>query len=99
VNIVNLFVKNNGVRYINLPTNGLNRGGFASGAGMPGTEPRLELHINIALDGLRIRMMPCAEFPEILTGDPVGAQSAESEIPVWKRLEVHFNTVSHATSG
>src|SRR5215472_5401817 len=52
--IIDLFVRNNGVRYINLPTNGLKPNRIYEIAEQVLTRnPALELHINIALDGLR----------------------------------------------
>lgn len=52
--IIDLFVRNNGVRYINLPTNGLKPQRIYEIAERAlSHNPGLELHINIALDGLR----------------------------------------------
>lgn len=52
--IIDLFVQNNGVRYINLPTNGLKPYRIYEVAEhCLATNCDLELHINIALDGLR----------------------------------------------
>jgi MoaA/NifB/PqqE/SkfB family radical SAM enzyme len=52
--IIDLFVRNNGVRYINLPTNGLKPNRIFEIAEHALSKNRdLELHVNIALDGLR----------------------------------------------
>ena len=52
--IIDLFVRNNGVHYINLPTNGLKpRRIYEVAEQCLAHNPGLELHINIALDGLR----------------------------------------------
>jgi len=52
--IIDLFVRNNGVHYINLPTNGLKPYRIYEVAEhCLAQNPGLELHINIALDGLR----------------------------------------------
>ena len=52
--IIDLFVRNNGVHYINLPTNGLKPHRIYEVAEhCLAQNPGLELHINIALDGLR----------------------------------------------
>src|SRR5262249_7599067 len=52
--IIDLFVRNNGVSYINLPTNGLKPNRIVEVAEhCLSRNQDLELHINIALDGLR----------------------------------------------
>src|ERR1044071_4329528 len=52
--IIDLFVRNNGVRYINLPTNGLKPYRIYEVAEhCLSTHPGVELHVNISLDGLR----------------------------------------------
>ena len=52
--IIDLFVRNNGVHYINLPTNGLKPNRIYEVAERClAANPGLELHVNIALDGLR----------------------------------------------
>src|SRR6516225_2620764 len=52
--IIDLFVRNNGVHYINLPTNGLKPNRIYEVAEhCLSRNPGLELHVNIALDGLR----------------------------------------------
>ena len=53
--IIDLFVRNNGVRYINLPTNWLEAvSHFRNCRALPFARIRISsLHINIALDGLR----------------------------------------------
>src|SRR5437773_12419556 len=51
--IIDLFVRNNGVRHINLPTNGLKPSRIYEIADRCLTRnPGLQLHVNIALDGL-----------------------------------------------
>ena len=62
--IIDLFVKNNGVSYINLPTNGLKPNRIYEVADHCLVEnPELELHVNIALDGLR-------EYHDFMRGVP-----------------------------
>jgi MoaA/NifB/PqqE/SkfB family radical SAM enzyme len=52
--IIDLFIRNNGVRYINLPTNGLKPFRIYEVAEhCLATNPDVELHVNISLDGLR----------------------------------------------
>ena len=52
--IIDLFVRNNGVRYVNLPTNGLKPYRIYEVAEHSlAANPGLELHVNISLDGLR----------------------------------------------
>jgi len=52
--IIDLFVRNNGVSHVNLPTNGLKpQRIFEVAEHCLAANPFLELHINIALDGLR----------------------------------------------
>jgi MoaA/NifB/PqqE/SkfB family radical SAM enzyme len=52
--IIDLFIRNNGVRYINLPTNGLKPYRIYEVAERClSTNPEVELHVNISIDGLR----------------------------------------------
>jgi MoaA/NifB/PqqE/SkfB family radical SAM enzyme len=93
--IINLFVKNNGVRHINLPTNGLKPARiFQIAERCLEANPKLELNINIALDGLRdshdeMRGVPGNFDKAILTARTLRTLRAR----FGKRLEVHFNTV------
>jgi Fe-coproporphyrin III synthase len=62
--IIDLFVKNNGVSYINLPTNGLKPHRIYEVADHCLREnPSLELHVNISIDGLR-------EYHDFMRGVP-----------------------------
>jgi MoaA/NifB/PqqE/SkfB family radical SAM enzyme len=93
--IINLFVRNNGVRYINLPTNGLKPERICQVAERClAANPKLELHINIALDGLRdshdaMRGVPGNFDKAILTARRLRSLKHRFS----RRLEVHFNTV------
>jgi MoaA/NifB/PqqE/SkfB family radical SAM enzyme len=84
--IINLFVKNNGVRHINLPTNGLKPARiFQIAERCLEANPKLELNINIALDGLRdshdeMRGVPGNFDKAILDG----ANTSNPESPIWK---------------
>jgi len=93
--IINLFVAKNGVRHINLPTNGLKPGRISEIAERClDTNPRLELHINIALDGLR-------DSHDAMRGVPGNFDKAIDSARILRRLkpkfgrrlEVHINTV------
>jgi Predicted Fe-S oxidoreductases len=83
--IINLFVKNNGVRHINLPTNGLKPARiFQIAERCLEANPKLELNINIALDGLRdshdeMRGVPGNFDKAILT-----ARTLRTLSPIWK---------------
>lgn len=93
--IINLFVRNNGVRYINLPTNGLKPARiYQIAERVLATNPALELHINIALDGLRdshdeMRGVP-GNFEKAIQAAR-GLRNLKARFG--KRLEVHINTV------
>jgi Fe-coproporphyrin III synthase len=93
--IIDLFVRNNGVRHINLPTNGLKPQRIYEVAEHAlATNPKLELHVNIALDGLR-------DYHDMMRGVPGNFDKAVESArllrllkPLFgRRLEVHINTV------
>jgi MoaA/NifB/PqqE/SkfB family radical SAM enzyme len=93
--IIDLFVAKNGVRHINLPTNGLKpQRIYAVAERCLKANPGLELHINIALDGLK-------DYHDTMRGVPGNFEKAiesarilRSLKPVYgRRLEVHINTV------
>jgi MoaA/NifB/PqqE/SkfB family radical SAM enzyme len=93
--IIDLFVQNNGVRHINLPTNGLKPARiFDVTDHCLETNPELELHVNIALDGLR-------DGHDAMRGVPGNFDRAIESARLLRRLktrfgsrlEVHFNTV------
>jgi MoaA/NifB/PqqE/SkfB family radical SAM enzyme len=93
--IINLFVARNGVRHINLPTNGLKPGRiYEIAERCLENNPRLELHINIALDGLR-------DSHDAMRGVPGNFDKAIESARILRklkprfgrRLEVHINTV------
>jgi Fe-coproporphyrin III synthase len=93
--IINLFVAKNGVRHINLPTNGLKPGRiYEIAERCLEANPRLELHINIALDGLR-------DSHDAMRGVPGNFDKAIDSARLLRqlkprfgrRLEVHINTV------
>jgi MoaA/NifB/PqqE/SkfB family radical SAM enzyme len=93
--IIDLFVRNNGVRFVNLPTNGLKPYRIFEVADECLTgNPSLELHINIALDGLR-------ESHDFMRGVPGNFDKALETARTLRtlkpkfgaRLEVHINTV------
>jgi Fe-coproporphyrin III synthase len=93
--IIDLFVRNNGVSHINLPTNGLKPARIVEIADRSlAAHPYLELHVNIALDGFR-------ESHDALRGVPGNFDKAIESAkglrrlkPKYgKRLRVHFNTV------
>jgi len=93
--IINLFVAKNGVRHINLPTNGLKPGRiYEIAERCLEANPRLELHINIALDGLRdshdtMRGVP-GNFDKVIDSARLLRQLKPR---FGRRLEVHINTV------
>lgn len=93
--IINLFVRNNGVRYINLPTNGLKPSRiFQVAQRCLEANPQLELHVNIALDGLReshdtVRGVPGNFERAVLTARNLRNVRAR----FGERFETHFNTV------
>jgi Fe-coproporphyrin III synthase len=93
--IINLFVGKNGVRHINLPTNGLKPARtFEIAEHCLEANPGLELHINIALDGLR-------DSHDAMRGVPGNFDKAietarllrQLKPRFGRRLEVHINTV------
>jgi Fe-coproporphyrin III synthase len=93
--IIGLFVSNNGVRHINLPTNGLKpRRLMQIAERCLSVNPQLEMHINIALDGLR-------DFHDTMRGVPGNFDLAIESARMLRRLkgrfgrrlEVHINTV------
>jgi MoaA/NifB/PqqE/SkfB family radical SAM enzyme len=93
--IIDLFVRNNGVRYINLPTNGLKPNRiFEVAEHCLSKNQDLELHINIALDGLR-------ESHDFMRGVPGNFERAlesakllrKLKRPFGLRLIVNINTV------
>jgi MoaA/NifB/PqqE/SkfB family radical SAM enzyme len=82
--IIDLFVRNNGVRYINLPTNGLKPNRIYEIAEHVLTRnPGLELHINIALDGLR-------EAHDFMRGVPGNFEKALESGRLLRRLKPKF---------
>lgn len=82
--IIDMFVRNNGVRYINLPTNGLKPGRIYEVAERGLSEnPNLELHINIALDGLR-------ESHDFMRGVPGNFERALESARLLRRLKDRF---------
>lgn len=93
--IIHQFVTRNGVRHINLPTNGLKPIRIREIANRAlEANPLLELHINIALDGLR-------DSHDAMRGVPGNFDKAIESARLLRRLkpkfgsrlEVHFNTV------
>ena len=93
--IVDLFVSKNGVRHINLPTNGLKPRRICEIAEhVLRRNPKLELHVNIALDGLK-------DYHDTMRGVPGNFDKAVESArmlrglkPAFRRrLEVHLNTV------
>jgi MoaA/NifB/PqqE/SkfB family radical SAM enzyme len=82
--IIDLFVRNNGVRYINLPTNGLKPSRIYEVADHCLAEnPDLELHINIALDGLR-------ESHDLMRGVPGNFEKALESARLLRRLKPRY---------
>jgi MoaA/NifB/PqqE/SkfB family radical SAM enzyme len=82
--IIDLFVRNNGVHYINLPTNGLKPNRIYEVAEHCLAEnPGLELHINIALDGLR-------ESHDFMRGVPGNFEKALESARLLRRLKRAF---------
>jgi MoaA/NifB/PqqE/SkfB family radical SAM enzyme len=82
--IIDLFVKNNGVRYINLPTNGLKPYRIYEVAEhcLSGN-PNLDLHVNIALDGLR-------ESHDFMRGVPGNFDKALESARMLRKLKAVF---------
>ena len=93
--IVDLFVAKNGVRHINLPTNGLKpRRIYEIAERCLKNNPKLELHINIALDGLRDSHDTMRGVPGNFDRAIESARMLRILKPIFgARLEVHINTV------
>jgi Fe-coproporphyrin III synthase len=82
--IIDLFVKKNGVSYINLPTNGLKPNRIYEVAEHALTEnPCLELHVNISIDGLR-------EYHDFMRGVPGNFDKALESARLLRRLKSRF---------
>ena len=82
--IIDLFVQNNGVHYINLPTNGLKPYRIYEVAEHCLKEnPGLELHINIALDGLQ-------ESHDLMRGVPGNFERALESTRLLRKLKPQF---------
>jgi MoaA/NifB/PqqE/SkfB family radical SAM enzyme len=82
--IIDLFVRNNGAQYINLPTNGLKPNRIYEVAEHCLSEnPDLELHINIALDGLR-------ESHDFMRGVPGNFEKALDSARLLRKLKPRF---------
>jgi MoaA/NifB/PqqE/SkfB family radical SAM enzyme len=85
--IIDLFCQNNGVRYINLPTNGLKPARIYEIAEQAlRRNPDLELHINIALDGLR-------ESHDFMRGVPGNFEKALESARLLRQLKRYFNLI------
>ncbi len=82
--IIDLFVRNNGVRYVNLPTNGLKPNRiYEIAEQVLSRNPDLELHINIALDGLR-------ESHDFMRGVPGNFERALESGRLLRKLKARF---------
>src|SRR3989449_6471671 len=82
--IIDLFIRNNGVRYINLPTNGLKPHRIYEVAEhCLSTNPGVELHVNISLDGLR-------ESHDFMRGVPGNFERAIEAGHLLRRLKPRF---------
>jgi MoaA/NifB/PqqE/SkfB family radical SAM enzyme len=82
--IIDLFVRNNGVRYINLPTNGLKPHRIYEVAEhCLSQNSNLELHVNIALDGLR-------ESHDLMRGVPGNFEKALESARMLRKLKPKF---------
>jgi len=82
--IIDLFVQNNGVQYINLPTNGLKPYRIYEVAEhCLSHNPELELHINVALDGLR-------ESHDFMRGVPGNFEKALESARMFRKLKPAF---------
>ena len=82
--IIDLFVRNNGVSYINLPTNGLKPHRIYEVAEhCLAANPDLELHVNIALDGLR-------ETHDFMRGVPGNFEKALESARLLRTLKPRF---------
>ena len=93
--IINLFVAQNGVRHINLPTNGLKPTRIREiSERCLEANPGLELHVNIALDGLRDSHDAMRGVPGNFDKAIESARFLRQLKPKFgRRLEVHINTV------
>jgi MoaA/NifB/PqqE/SkfB family radical SAM enzyme len=93
--IIDLFVRNNGVSHINLPTNGLKPGRILEVVDhCLGVNPHLEIHVNIALDGLRDSHDAMRGVPGNFDKAIESARRMRRLKPLFgQRLRVHFNTV------
>jgi Fe-coproporphyrin III synthase len=82
--IIDLFVKNNGVSYINLPTNGLKPHRIYEVADHCLREnPELELHVNISIDGLR-------EYHDFMRGVPGNFDKALESARLLRQLKPQY---------
>ena len=82
--IIDLFVRNNGVSYINLPTNGLKPNRIVEVAEHCLSQNQdLELHINIALDGLR-------ESHDFMRGVPGNFEKAIESARLLRKIKDRF---------
>jgi Fe-coproporphyrin III synthase len=82
--IIDLFVRNNGVHYINLPTNGLKPYRvYEVAEHCLSANPGLELHINIALDGL-------GESHDLMRGVPGNFEKALETARLLRKLKPRF---------
>jgi len=82
--IIDLFVRNNGVRYIHLPTNGLKPHRiYEVSEHCLSENPNLELHVNIALDGLR-------ESHDLMRGVPGNFEKALESARMLRTLKPAF---------
>ena len=93
--IVDLFVRNNGVSHINLPTNGLKPDRIVEVTEHCLTRNKhLELHVNIALDGLRDSHDSMRGVPGNFDKALQSARWLRQLKPKFgQRMRVHFNTV------
>jgi MoaA/NifB/PqqE/SkfB family radical SAM enzyme len=82
--IIDLFIRNNGVRYINLPTNGLKPYRMYEVAEhCLSRNPGVELHVNISFDGLR-------ESHDFMRGVPGNFEKAIETGRLLRRLKPRF---------
>ena len=82
--IIDLFVRNNGVSYINLPTNGLKPHRIYEVAEhCLAVNPGLELHVNISIDGLR-------DYHDFMRGVPGNFDKALESARLLRQLKARF---------
>ena len=82
--IIDLFVRNNGVSYINLPTNGLKPQRICEVAEhCLAANPGLELHVNISIDGLR-------DYHDFMRGVPGNFDKALESARLLRQLKARF---------